>query len=272
MLISIIIPCGAREDVSEGLISDIESQKTSFATEIIVIEGIKPAGRARNTGVARAKGDILIFMDSDIRLGSYSVLEKMAQAVISDDKIGIAASSVRLPEDANRFERIYAEQIPHCQSPLVSEVTDVWVATSACSAIKKGLFLKIGGFNEVLPRGQDPELSYRVRKAGYRTVLVPGCWFYHHQPRGLGESIRLNFRNGRSAAFVDIYYPDLNIDLNPKGIVYQSEVKGKKARIRRIFLTFAQAAVTFKFLLLIAKMAYAAGYFIGSAFKKKRDN
>ena len=78
LLVSIIIPCQHNTDKAKGLLNDISNQKASFDREIIIIPGISPAGKARNTGAKKAKGEILIFIDCDIRLANGFVLNNRA--------------------------------------------------------------------------------------------------------------------------------------------------------------------------------------------------
>lgn len=261
--ISVIIPCKEKDKNLEGLLKDILNQKTSTDVEIIEIPGVTPAGKARNLGAEKAKGDILVFVDADICLGNEFILEKLVEVLLNDKSIGVAASSIKIPEDATNFERWYAREIPHCESPIVNKVVDVWVATSACCAVWKDVFFKIGKFNAEIPRGQDPEFSYRLRKAGYRTVLAPQVWCYHRQPQSISELIRIHFRNGRGAAFVDTFYPELNVDIHPKSVIYTSSRKSQIYRVVRFCFQLIDSSLKCKFLLILAKLIYAFGYVCG---------
>ena len=264
-LISIIIP--SRDTASsrgvQQLLEDISEQHTQMDVEVCQIQAVSPAGKARNIGAGKAKGDVLVFLDDDISLGNKYVLSSLIEALLSDKKIGAASASIRIPEDATQFERRYAKEIPHCEAPIVDKLLDVWVATSACCAVRKDVFLEVGKFNEYIPRGQDPEFSYRIRKNGYRTVLVPQTWCYHPQPDNLIELIKTQFRNGLGVCFVDTFYPDLNIDVHPDGILFCTAKKNKLARIRRFFFSFWCAVSQGKFLLLSAKLIYMVSYLHG---------
>lgn len=264
-LISIIIP--SRDTASSSgvkqLLEDISEQHTRMGVEICQIQAVKPAGKARNIGAEKAKGDVLVFLDEDIRLGNKYVLSRLIETLLNDEKIGITAASIRIPEETAKFERCYAREIPHCEAPIVDKLLDVWVATSACCAARKNVFFEVGKFNEYIPRGQDPEFSYRLRRNGYRTVLVPQAWCYHPVPKNVKELARLHFRNGKATAFVDKYYPELNIDLDPKGVVYPSEYRNRVYRGLRFARSFFSACISGKILLVTAKLTYILGYGYG---------
>jgi GT2 family glycosyltransferase len=277
LFVSIIIPCKDNKSSIVNLQDDIAHQKYSFKTEVIKITNISPAGKARNIGAEKAKSDVFVFLDEDISLGNKYVLSRLIEALLSDEKIGVVSASVRIPENVTQFERRYAEQIPHCEAPIVDKILDVWVATSACCAVRKDIFLEVGKFNGYIPRGQDPEFSYRIRKKGYRTVLVPQTWCYHPVPKNFRELARLHFRNGKSAAVVDVYYPQLNINLNPKGIIYPSGHRNRIYRGLRFVRSFFMACINGKILLVTAKLIYILGYSYGILLNRivkiiRRDN
>ncbi len=263
LLVSIIIPCKDDKSNIAGLRDDIARQTIPFDTEVIKIGNISPASRARNNGAKKAKGKILVFFDHDIRLGSNSFLAHLIGPLREDEDIGVICSSIRIPPDSSRFQICYARQIPHCESPIVDKLTDVFLASSACCAICKDTFFKIGGFNEEIIRGEDSVLSYQLREAGYRVVLASNTWCYHPQPDNLIELIKTQFRNGLGVCFVDTFHPDLNIDVHPDGVLFCTGEKTKLARIRRFGFSLLGAVSQGKFLLLSAKLIYMVSYLHG---------
>ena len=261
-LISIVIPSRdiASSSGVQQLFDDISEQYMQMGIEVCQVEAVSPAGKARNIGAEKAKGEILVFVDEDIRLGNKYVLNNLIEALLNDKKIGVVSAAIRIPEDATKFERRYAKEIPHCESPIVDQQLDVWVATSACCAVRKDVFLEVGKFNGYIPRGQDPEFSYRIRNKGYRTVLAPQTWCYHPVPKNIRELARLQSRNGRSTAAVDVHYPQLNVNINPKGIIYPSKQRNIIHRGLRFVWSFFKACIRGKTLLVTAKLIYFLGY------------
>ncbi|MBW2046853.1 MAG: hypothetical protein JRI96_18610 [Deltaproteobacteria bacterium] len=110
---------------------------------------------------------------------------------------------------------------------------------------------------------EDSEFSLRLKKAGYRIVLTPNAVCYHSQPDSILQLIKLHIRNGLGVAFVDTFYPDLNIDVEPYKIDYVLGRKSKAGRIRRFMLSSIRSILSRKVLLLSSKIFYLAGYFCG---------
>lgn len=261
-LISIIIPCKNEVNI-EGLLDDISRQTISFSNEVIKITGISPPSKARNTGAKKAKGDILVFIDCDIRLGDKMFLSNLINTLMSEEKIGQVCASIRTPPDSSKFQVRYAQEVPHSESPIVDKVTDVWVASTQCCALLRDVFWQVNGFNENIIRGEDSLLSYELNRIGYRIVIAPNTWCYHPTPESFVKLAMINIRNGEGACFVDIFYPELNIDVHPKSIIYISDKINILQRIRRFIVSILGAIFGMKILLLSARIFYIAGYFFG---------
>jgi GT2 family glycosyltransferase len=261
--ISVIIPARSEKDPVAGLLDDIKNQKADLEVEVIRITGVSPVALARNKGAGQAKGEILCFIDSDIRLGDENYLANLARSLEQDKRIGAVCASLRLPSDASLFQKRYVSEIAHYQHPIVEEPVEVFVAASACFAVTRELFLYLNGFDEKIVRGEDSEFSWRLLQAGYRIMLAPRTWCYHPAPDNISELIRINVRNGLGVAFVDTFYPHLNIDVHPETITKFSSPKSKGQRLKRFILSGLKAIVSLKFLLVLSKLFYMAGYVWG---------
>lgn len=260
LLISIIIPCKKQDNNLKLLLNDIASQQISGEQEAIIMEGIYPPGEARNQGAKKAKGNVLVFTDGDIRLGNNDLIMRLAEVILSDSQVGIAIASIRIPPDANSFQRRYAREIPLCQIPIVEKTTEIGTAPSACFAIRKELFENIGGFRQEMIRGEDSEFSLRLTKRGYRIVIAPYAFYYHRQPDNLSTLIKTQIRNAIGVAYADSFYPLLNIDIEPYNLNYACERRNFLSRIKRFASSWLQALAGGKTLLLFSKCIYSVTY------------
>src|SRR5438552_18185978 len=109
--VSIIIPSLTGE-VSRPM-RGIE-QQTFRDYEVDIVQGVSPAGRARNLGAQRARGDILLFIDDDASLGHKDVLQKIVDPLESDAQIAVVGVSQQVPIEATWFQCAVASQLPRC--------------------------------------------------------------------------------------------------------------------------------------------------------------
>ncbi|HEY3335547.1 MAG TPA: glycosyltransferase [Candidatus Limnocylindrales bacterium] len=184
--ISVIIPTLSGD--AAGTIASLRTQ-TVTDWELIVVSGVRPAGRARNEGIGRATGDLLVFIDDDARFGDPSVLGRMVDALAPG--IGVVGTAKLLPATATPFQQRVAREVPGWVHPVVGTQVDVeppvdrygfTAVTTTCCLIERKVLEAVGGFNETLPTGEDTELFYRIRRAGYRFVIPADAWAWHSPP------------------------------------------------------------------------------------------
>ena len=80
--VSIIIP--SMDGYRDGNVPKLKeslSEQTYKDFEIHVVVGISPNGRARNEGVKRTTGEILVFIDDDVTFGNDRVVENRPRII-----------------------------------------------------------------------------------------------------------------------------------------------------------------------------------------------
>lgn len=263
MLISVVIPCKKRDEDVENLIRDINEQVLQDKYEIIVIEGIFPVSKARNEGAKRAKGEVLVFIDQDIRLGNMYIIERLVKPLSDREDVGITVTSLKIPPDGNSFEKQYAKEMPLSELPVLKELTGIGTAPSACCAISAKLFNDLHGFREEMSRGEDSEFSLRLRNKGYKIMMSPETWCYHHQPQNFIQLVTRYIRNGLGVAYIDTYYPELNIDIHPHELMFELNKKSILYRICRFIKAYIKALAAMRLLYMSSRIIYIFAYFYG---------
>jgi GT2 family glycosyltransferase len=269
--ISVVIPSsdGYRDGKVPALIEMLERQ-TYQNKEVLLIKGVSPQGRAINMGASKAGGDILVIMDDDSLPADVSVLGNLIKPFLIDKKVGMSGASITVNPDASIFQKVVAREFPRFSVPVVKEVTESDLACHGCCAIPLGVFKDIGGENENLVRGLDPDLRQRLRAKGYKVVLAPDCLVYHPPPSSFSRFLKIMYRNGFGSAYAQKVHPEL---------VYLTDERLKSGR--RLYRSFAARIAVYplrmidyirgmKFFRLIGSTVYLFGFFSGYISYRKR--
>lgn len=136
-------------------------------------ESRQGAAHARNTGVASAKGPILIFTDSDCIVGP-EFLERAIKAGLTHDIIG-GAITLSSPIEGQKngiqaFEHVFAFNQQEYVAKKGFSVTANLVTTRA-------VFAKTGPFQTGV--SEDLDWCHRAIKLGFKLVFEPGLGVFH---------------------------------------------------------------------------------------------
>jgi len=199
--VSVIVP--TLHGLPAALRDSLAQQDWPLA-EIEVVVGVQPNGRARNVGVARTHGDVLVFIDDDAVLGDATLVRRLVEP-LRDPAIGVTGASKLIPPDSSWFQRWVAREVPRIEHPIVTEPLITVPSrengyycevTTTCCALRRQVFEEVGGFDDELTRGVDTEFFVRIARRGYTIVLVPQAWVWHPAPASLAALLRKQFHYG----------------------------------------------------------------------------
>jgi glycosyltransferase involved in cell wall biosynthesis len=158
----------------------VEDGSTDNSVEIAYAHGARlvtglsrqlgPA-QARNIGAQIARGEILFFVDADV-LVQPGTVGHVAATMQADPGLAACFGSYDDQPLATNFLSQYRNLLHHYVHQRGKiDASTFW---SGCGAIRRDVFLAIGGFNEHLyerPSIEDIELGYRLQAAGHRVQL-----------------------------------------------------------------------------------------------------
>ena len=204
--VALVVPSlDGRTDVLRASID----RQTRRPDELQVVVGVRPSGRARNIGAWRTTGEILLFVDDDAVFGVDDAIANLVAPLLEDATIGVTGASKLVPREAPAFQQRVAQEVPRIEHAVVADPLETnppplrhgYVEiTTTCCAMRRSVFDEAGGFDEELERGVDTEFFYRVRRLGYRLLLVPNTWVYHPAPPTLAALVRKHFLYGTGYA------------------------------------------------------------------------
>lgn len=189
--VSVVVP-SLKGDVDK-LIRGLKNQ-TRIPDEIEVVIGEQPNGRARNLGVERTKGSIIVFIDDDAVPGSPELIEKLVFKLLEDETVGVAGTARVLPPDVPWFQRRVAKEIPRTVNPIPDADLETnpplegyghSLLTTTCCAVRRTVYEQIGRFSDDMVSGVDTDFFYRTRREGYRFIMVPDVYVEHPAPENL---------------------------------------------------------------------------------------
>lgn len=155
---------------------------------------------ARNALLARASGEIIVFLDGDASCPE-DWLEKLVRP-FEDPQVGCTGGPDRLPPGNSLLSRcidysmhsfIASGKMRMSGNPLVRYLP------AACNmAVRREILDRIGHFDESFDtRGEEKELANRIWMAGYGIVHVEDAWVWHSRRSTLSAFWRQTYLSGK---------------------------------------------------------------------------
>jgi len=215
MKFSLVIPTFNSEDDIFALFGSIKEHGIHNKAEIVVVDadskddtikkieeyncariiraGFVSKGKARNIGIKKSKGDVVINTDSDVKIlpGWFDGLENSMQ--VCDIVAGYS------PDPKGKH-------LPRV--PIYVDGQDITYPT--CNiAHKKEVFEEVGYYDETQNLPEDCEFNYRCVKAGYAIYYNPKMKLYHMPRTSWKGFCKQAFWNGEARYEINRLHPEL---------------------------------------------------------------
>ncbi|WP_443702055.1 glycosyltransferase [Prevotella sp.] len=234
MKYSIIVPVYNRPDEVDELLGSLAEQ-TEKDFEVIIVEdgssvtcekvcnGYKTTldihyfmkensgpGQSRNYGVARAKGEYVIILDSDV------VLPPGYIESVSDELEKAPADAFGGPDKAHSSFTDIQKAISYSMTSFFTtggirgskkKKLDKFYPRSFNMGVRREVYNKLGGFSK-MRFGEDIDFSIRIFKAGCKCRLFPESWVWHKRRTDFRKFFRQVYNSG--IARINLYkkYPE----------------------------------------------------------------
>jgi len=180
--------------VDDGSTDDTAAVAARAADTVLQVPGgpLGPA-HARNVGALASRGDVLVFVDADVRVAP-ATLRGFAELLAAEPGLAAAFGAYDdSPADPGIISR-YRNLLHHyVHVRHAGEAQTFW---TGCGAVRRDAFLRVGGFDAERyrrPQVEDIELGYRLRDAGERIRLVPTLTGTHLKRWSLAGMLRSDF-------------------------------------------------------------------------------
>lgn len=231
MLYSIIIPVYNRPGEVEELLESLAAQTVKPFELLIIEDGSKErcdhllgryrsfftihyyykdnSGRSdtRNYGMERAKGDYLLFFDSDVILPPF-YFEKLEEA-LAETKYDCYGG----PDAADASFSDMQKAVSHAMTSFWTTggirggkaVMEKFCPRTFNMGLSREVYEKVGDFKDMM--GEDIDLSIRIRNAGFKMGLIREVFVYHKRRIDLGRFFKQVNNFGQARIWLQILHP-----------------------------------------------------------------
>jgi glycosyltransferase involved in cell wall biosynthesis len=174
-------------------------------------------GVARNLGAHVARGEFLFFLDADVLVTPHTISQVIAAFRLEPTLTALFGSYDAQPAAPN-FLSQYKNLFHHfVHQTSWSDATTFW---AGCGAIRRTVFLELGGFDSAYgrPSIEDIELGYRLTRAGHSVRLCHDIQVTHLK-RWTARSLVLTDIRDRGIPWTQlmlrgrVYTNDLNLNM-----------------------------------------------------------
>ena len=225
--VSVVIPCRNEEKfIGKCLDSIITQDYQKDRIEILIIDGMsedktreivncyihqcpyiklfdnpkKITPFALNTGIKKARGEIIIRMDAHATY-KEDYVSKCIKYLNECNADNVGGVMITLPMNDTLVGRAIVRALSSPfgvgNSAFRTGVKEPkWVDTVFGGCYRREIFEKVGFFNENLASTQDMEFNLRLKRAGGKILLHPGIVSYYYTRSRFKDFCKNNFRNG----------------------------------------------------------------------------
>ncbi|MEX2591486.1 MAG: glycosyltransferase [Anditalea sp.] len=196
--------------VEDGSVITCEEIVNSYQEKLNIrylFQSNKGQGFARNFGMRNAQGDYFVLFDSD--------------CIVPPNYMGILNHALKERRlDAHGGPDAAAEDFSVFQKAINFSMTSWWTTGGIRGKLKtaskyqargynmglsKAVFLETKGFIDP-NKGEDIELSIRIKRLGYKLELIKEAFVYHNRKNDFGSFLAQSFSFGRNRINVSRYH------------------------------------------------------------------
>lgn len=182
-MLSVVIPATDSPVTLGRCLAALARSSEPHAVEVVTDPGGSGPAAARNAGVARTAGEIVVFVDADVEVHP-DALRRLRESLERDRGLdAVFGAYDEHPAAAATVSRFRNLLHHHVHSAAAGPATTFW---AGLGAIRREAFDAVGGFDArryPRPSIEDIEFGMRLHAAGRRIVLDPSargthlkCW------------------------------------------------------------------------------------------------
>jgi glycosyltransferase involved in cell wall biosynthesis len=195
--LEVLVVDGMSDDGTRAIVEEVAARRPCVRL-LDNIKRITPT--ALNTGIAAARGAILMRMDAHVEY-PRDYISKLVLELERSGADNVGGVCQTCPANDTALAQAIAIGMSHRLGVgnsyfRIGASEPRWVDTVPFGCYRREIFERIGGFDEELVRNQDDELNLRLIRAGGRILLVPSVVCRYYARDSLGKLWRMFFQYG----------------------------------------------------------------------------
>ncbi|MDT8325434.1 MAG: glycosyltransferase [Bacteroidota bacterium] len=170
--------------VSDGGSSDATTRIATAHGAVVVTHEAdhrQTIAEGRNTGAAAARGEILVFINADIRISDVDAFfADITRCLAARGVAGVTARVRVFPEEEILSDRIF--HFWHNHYVRFLNAIGEGMGRGECQVVRSGVFSAVGGYNAAMVAGEDYDLFRRIRRKG-KIVMMKNTVIYESPRR-----------------------------------------------------------------------------------------
>jgi glycosyltransferase involved in cell wall biosynthesis len=182
--------------VDDASTVDLKAIKNSYPVRYYRLAKNRGPGFARNFGVKHSRGEIVLFIDSDV-LANKGLLKKIyTHFKINKDIVAVQGNYSLIPYFRNFFSFFKNITLYYHFKTFSKKYTNS--IASFCTAVKRKEFLDSGGFDEKIRNAsiEDEEFGIKLTQEGHKILYDNELQVQHMKKFNLYSLVRQDYRTG----------------------------------------------------------------------------
>lgn len=200
----------------DGTLEIVSEYRGFFPMKVLSDEG-RGLGYARDVGWRATSSPYVVMLDSDVVVNKDFVSEAV-DLMERDSKLGGVAAKLKPVIKYGGWSSVFqAKNLAihlHLDDPCYP--AEAVALHTGCTMFRRSALEKVGGFDHFFRLAkEDSDISFRLRKAGYRLAFLPHVAIHLERPRFW----KTNFRYGRSYVHIAVKHPEMAPLFTSKNII-----------------------------------------------------
>lgn len=205
----LLIDSMSTDSTKDIMISFANEDNGFYGVKVLENRGkIIPCGH--NVAIDNYVGDALVRIDAHATIPNDFIAKNVA--VLEKGEFASGGKRPNVIDGTNSWKEtlLVAEQSMFGSSfaSYRKSEKEMYASSLFCGMYRREVYDRVGKYNELLPRTEDNDMTYRMRSAGFKLFYSPDIVFYQHTRSTLFKMLKQKFLNG--------YWIGKTMGINPK--------------------------------------------------------